>query len=432
MRNAASVPASETQLQTPDSKPLRILHILDHSVPLHSGYAFRTLAILAGQRDLGWETFQLTSPKQGQASELQEQVGEWIFNRTPLATSFVSRVPVVKHWRLIQALKARLRDVVNATHPHILHAHSPLLNASPALTVGREMGLPVVYEIRAFWEDAAADHGTATEWGLRYRLTRALETHVIRRVDAVTTLCEGLRTDLIARGIAGEKVTVIPNAVDINQFRVGTTPDRDLMEKYGMQSGFTLGFAGSFYAYEGLDVLLRAMPYIAEAIPQVRLLLVGGGPQESGLRTLAAELGLNDIVHFAGRVPHDDIARYYSVMDIMVYPRLPRRLTELVTPLKPLEAMALGKPVVASDVGGHRELICDGKNGYLFPAGSTEALAQCLVSLLKTGSASWETAVHAGRNYVERERNWPTSVSRYRSVYARVLDRSEHTVEDRR
>ncbi|MHB8581719.1 MAG: TIGR04063 family PEP-CTERM/XrtA system glycosyltransferase [Gammaproteobacteria bacterium] len=429
--NPSSTPATGSQLPTPDGKPLRILHVLDHSVPLHSGYAFRTLAILVGQRDSGWETFQLTSPKQGQTRELQEQVGGWIFNRTPLATSFVSRVPVVKHWRLIQALKARLRDVVNATHPHILHAHSPLLNAFPALTVGREMGLPVVYEIRAFWEDAAADHGTATEWGLRYRLTRALETHVIRRADAVTTICEGLRTDLIARGIAAEKVTVIPNAVDINQFRVGTPPDRDLMEKYGLQSGFTLGFAGSFYAYEGLDVLLRAMPYIAEAIPQVRLLLVGGGPQESGLRTLAAELGMNDIAHFAGRVPHEEIARYYSVMDIMVYPRLPRRLTELVTPLKPLEAMALGKLVVASDVGGHRELIGDGKNGYLFAAGSVAALAQRLVSIIKD-RASWESVIADGRRYVEHERNWSASVSRYRSVYARVLDRSEHTVEDRR
>jgi len=403
---------------------------LDHSIPLHSGYSFRTVAILKEQRALEWETFQLTSPKQGPVEGLQEQVGGWTFNRTLPVAGFLSGMPIVKHWQFVQALKARLRDLAIATRPHILHAHSPLLNAFPALAVGRELGLPVVYEIRAFWEDAAADHGTAAEWGLRYRLTRALETLAVRRADAVTTICEGLRSDLIARGISAEKVTVIPNAVDIKQFQVSTLPDHDLMDEFGLKSGFTLGFVGSFYAYEGLDVLLRAVPNIVEAIPQAQLLLVGGGPQEPGLRALSAQLGLNHIVHFAGQIPHDQISRYYSIVDVMVYPRIARRLTELVTPLKPLEAMALGKLVVASDVGGHRELISDGKNGYLFAPGSTQALAQCLTRLLAQDRGYWQAVISSGRNYVERERNWPASVARYRSVYARLLERSRHAVRE--
>ena len=423
MKSPASTPETEVRLPTPDGKPLRILHVLDHSVPLHSGYAFRTLAILTEQRALGWETFQLTSPKQGRVQDLQEQVGEWIFKRTPPARGWLSGAPIAKHGRLIQALKARLRQVVHDVRPHILHAHSPVLNAFPALAVGREMGLPVVYEIRAFWEDAAADHGTAGEWSLRYRLSRALETRAARRADAVTTICEGLRADLAGRGIPAERITVIPNAVDLSRFAIQTRPDSELTGKYALHGGFTLGFAGSFYAYEGLEILLRAMPQVVRAFPQARLLLVGGGPQEPALRALAAELGLDRVVHFAGEVPHSDIARYYSVMDVMVYPRASRRLTELVTPLKPLEAMALGKPVVASDVGGHRELISDDNNGYLFPAGSLEALAQRLTAVLKNGPASWAPIVSAGRKYVERERNWPASVARYRAVYARVLDK---------
>jgi len=429
MRTPVSTTADDISVQTPDGKPVRILHILDHSVPLHSGYAVRTLAILSQQRALGWETFQLTSPKQGQVSELQEQVGAWTFNRTLPLSGFLSRMPIAKYLVLTRALKKRLRQVVNAVHPHIIHVHSPVLNAFPALAVGRELGLPVVYEIRAFWEDAAADHGTAAEWGLRYRLTRALETLAVRRADAVTTICEGLSSDLIARGISAEKVTVIPNAVDIKQFQVSTLPDHDLMDEFGLKSGFTLGFVGSFYAYEGLDVLLRAMPNIVAAIPQTQLLLVGGGPQEQDLRALSNHLSLDSVVHFTGPIPHDQISRYYSVVDVMVYPRIARRLTELVTPLKPLEAMALGKLVVASNVGGHRELISDGKNGYLFAPGSNQALAQCLTRLLDQDSGHWQTVVSSGRSYVEHERNWPASVARYRPVYARILKRSRHAVQ---
>jgi glycosyltransferase involved in cell wall biosynthesis len=164
------------------------------------------------------------------------------------------------------------------------------------------------------------------------------------------------------------------------------------------------------------------MPLVLRAVPQARLLLLGGGPQDAALRALATRLGLEHVAHFVGRVPHSEVIRYYSVMDVMVYPRISRRLTELVTPLKPLEAMAMGKLVAASDVGGHRELIRDGHNGHLFPAGSIEALAQCLIELLKT-HASWDKVIAHGQEFVERERTWSASVARYRAVYTDVLDR---------
>lgn len=409
-------------------RPLRILHVLDHSLPLHSGYTFRTLAILEQQRALGWETFHLTSPKQGSGALREEQIGEWSFQRTPPASGLPARLPLIQHRALMNALRARLAEVVEHVRPDILHAHSPVLNALPALDVGRAAGIPVVYEVRAFWEDAAADLGTAREWGPRYRLTRALETRALQRADAVTTICEGLRSDMLARGIPEDKITVIPNAVDTSQFQFGDAPDAALMESFGLTRGATLGFAGSFYAYEGLDLLLEAMPLILRSVPQARLLLLGGGPRDASLRALAAQLGIEDAVHFTGRVPHAEVARYYSVMDVMVYPRISRRLTELVTPLKPLEAMAMGKLVAASDVGGHRELIRDGDNGHLFPAGSSEALARCLMDVLQTPT-TWNAMVGRGRDFVERARTWKASVARYRAVYDRALGGARHLRE---
>ncbi|WP_329743201.1 TIGR04063 family PEP-CTERM/XrtA system glycosyltransferase [Dyella sp. A6] len=404
----------------PGGRPLRVLHVLDHSLPLHSGYTFRTLSILGQQRALGWETLHLTGPKQGGGAEREEQIDEWMFHRTPPAAGMLASLPVLRHRALMRAMRTRLAEVVARVRPDIIHAHSPVLNAMPALAVGKEFNVPVVYEVRAFWEDAAADHGTAREWGIRYRMTRAMETRALRKAHAVTTICEGLRTDMLGRGIPADKITVIPNAVDVERFPFREAADPVLMQQYGLTPGKTLGFAGSFYAYEGLDLLLRAMPGVLQAEPLARLMLVGGGPQEANLKALAKELDVESAVHFTGRVPHAEVERYYSVMDVMVYPRVSRRLTELVTPLKPLEAMAMGKLVAASDVGGHRELIDDGCNGHLFAADSVEALAGCLTRLLGAPQ-TWNGVIDNGRAFVERERTWEASVSRYRDVYARAL-----------
>lgn len=402
---------------------MRILHILDHSIPLHSGYAFRTLAILKQQRALGWETFHLTGPKQGPAATQEEQVDGWRFYRTPPPGGLLEGVPGLSEIELMGEIAHRIEQVVKSVRPHILHAHSPVLNAIPALRVGRRLGIPVVYEVRASWEDAAVDHGTARAGGVRYRLSRALETWALRRADAITTICEGLRGDIVARGISAEKVTVIPNAVDIDEFSVGGTPDPELQRTLGLKGAWVLGFIGSFYAYEGLDLLLRALPKIIAEVPRVRVLLVGGGRQELELKRLASELGIADQVVFTGRVPHGEVQRYYDLIDVLVYPRLSTRLTELVTPLKPLEAMAQGRLLVASDVGGHRELIRPGETGMLFKAGDPEALAAVVLDLLGNPER-WAALKSTARSFVENERNWRASVARYRGVYGALVGES--------
>lgn len=398
---------------------MKILHVLDHSIPLHSGYTFRTLAILREQRALGWETHHITSAKQENCKVLEEDVDGLHFYRTQPAEGIFSRLPFFNQISIINTLAKRLEEIVPLIRPDILHAHSPALNAIAALRVGRKHGIPVVYEVRAFWEDAAVDHGTSKEWGMRYRLTRGLETSAFKRVNAVTTICEGLRRDIVARGIPEQKVTVIPNAVDIERFSVGGTGDATLKQQLGLTGHRIIGFIGSFYAYEGLDLLLQAFPAILKSAPDARLLLVGGGPQDKPLKHLAAELGIQDNVVFSGRVPHDQVQRYYDLVDILAYPRHSMRLTELVTPLKPLEAMAQGRLLVASDVGGHKELIQDGKTGILFKAEDPLALANAVLQLLAEESR-WPDLRHAARHFVETERNWPKSVSNYVALYARL------------
>ena len=399
---------------------LRILHVLDHSAPLQSGYTFRTLSILREQRRLGWETVQLTTPKQGACVVLSEDADGYRFERTPSD----GRAGLL---RQMQLTAARLAAVVRAVQPDLIHAHSPVLNALPSLWVGRRHRLPVVYEMRASWEDAAVDHGTTDEGSLRYRASRALESLALGRADAVVTICEGLRADIAARGIAADRITVVPNAVDVGAFRFGAAPDAALRRSLGLEGATVLGFAGSFYGYEGLALLLDAAHRLLPARPDLRVLLVGGGPQEGALKAQANALGIADRVVFTGRVPHAEVQRYYELIDVLAYPRLPIRLTEIVTPLKPLEAMAQGRMFVASDVGGHRELIRHGETGFLFAAGDAGALATAIDELL-THRDLWPRVRTQARRFVEVERTWATSVARYREAYGRALARHGRAV----
>ncbi len=395
---------------------MRILHVFDHTLPLHSGYTFRSAAILHNQKKLGWQTYHLSGPKQMNCSVAEEDADGLHFYRTPPLTDWLSRLPGMGPFTVMRAIGQRLLQLARDIQPDVIHAHSPVLNAVPAIRVGRLLGIPVVYEIRAFWEDAAVDHGSTREGSLRYRLTRALETWAVKRADAVTVICEGLRNDLIARGISANKITVIPNAVNVDKFSMGGHPDPSLKMKLGLGNSRVLGFIGSFYAYEGLDLLIAALPSILKLVPDVKILLVGGGPQDAALRRQVMALDLKERVVFVGRVPHDEVNRYYDLIDVLVYARHPMRLTELVTPLKPLEAMAQGRLMVASDVGGHKELIQDGKTGVLFRAGHPGDLASKVVGLLKYNQG-WDTMKRNGRQFVENERNWFASVQRYQDVY---------------
>lgn len=399
----------------------RILHILDHSLPLHSGYCFRTRAIMKAQIASGLTVAGVTGVRQNQhgyvAKQPVEEVDELRFFRT---LTQVQGPALVKEWREIAALTERIEQVIRDWQPDVLHAHSPALNGLAALRAAERSGLPLVYEIRAFWEDAAVGNGTGKENSPRYWLTRQLENHVINGADAVAVICEGLRSDLMARGVKSEKITISPNGVDMDLFGKPPVRDEELLTELGLADKSVLGFIGSFYDYEGLDDLIEAMPLLQAAHPQVHLLLVGGGPMEATLRSQVERLGLESVVTFTGRVPHGEVELYYGLMDIMVYPRKSMRLTDLVTPLKPLEAMAQGRLVAASDVGGHQELIEDGITGTLFPAGNPEKIAEKLASLLDN-RRSWYQTIETAKKFVEADRNWSSNILRYTPVYQRLI-----------
>jgi glycosyltransferase involved in cell wall biosynthesis len=225
--------------------------------------------------------------------------------------------------------------------------------------------------------------------------------------------------------MTAENISIVYNGVNIDAFQV-CEPDAEYRKAWKLSGKKVIGFIGSFYQYEGLDLLIDAVAQLTKTRPDIVLLLVGDGPFKAALVAQVERLRLSESVVMPGSLPHDRIPGIYALIDILAYPRHPIRLTELVTPLKPLEAMAMGKALIASDIGGHRELIRDGHNGILFPAGSVSALANALEHLLEDRDLCRRLTTQA-MAWVSQEHSWAKTTTIYSHIYSRALGRS-HTL----
>jgi len=390
----------------------RILHVLDHSLPEQSGYAYRSHAIVRELQKQGLGIEVITSPKQGPVSEPSTEIDGILYQRTPV-DSAASTSGIAGQLRTIRSTRSRIADSCRDGGVDVIHAHSPCLNGLAAI----RHGVPLIYEMRSSWEDASVSSGVTSEGSIRYRLSRALETYVVRKADRVVVICDGLRRELLARGIADEKITVAPNALPPEVFdHPAAGAATSVRDRFGLGEARIIGFFGSLFEWEGIDALIAALPDVAERVPEAQLLLAGGGRQENDLKDLVARLGLENRVTFAGRVAHDEVMAFYAAADLVVFPRVASRLTDMVTPIKPLEAMAQGAVVVASDVGGHKELVSHEETGFLYPAGDRAALAQAIVRVLNAGDGLVDIRAKA-REFVESERRWSVVSRRYVPLY---------------
>jgi PEP-CTERM/exosortase A-associated glycosyltransferase len=395
---------------------MRVLHVLDRSLPIIFGYTARAAAILEHQRALGLDPLALTSVRQ-EASVDQEIIGGVAHHRTP-APPLLARVrgaPVIAEGVEMAALGRRILRVHHDAPLDLIHAHSPVLCGLPAHLAARRLEVPSVYEIRAFWEDAAEHRGRGRKGSLRYTAIRALETRLARASDAVVVICQGLRRDLIARGVPEGRIFVVPNGVDTARFSPQPR-DEALAARLGMRGKIVIGYIGTLFRFEGVKLLLSALARLCAANDDVRGLIVGRGEAEADLRAQHARLGLGHKVVLTGEVPPSEAARLYTLMDVLAYPRERHRITELVTPLKPLEAMSMGKLVVASDVGGLAELVRDGDTGLLFRAGDADDLERVLSGAVADTELRRRLG-ERGRAHVIDQRDWRRIAARYLDVY---------------
>ncbi len=387
---------------------MRVLHILDHTRPIISGYSFRSHYILFWQKSIGIHPTALSSPLYNR-QENEEVIDGVRYLRCN------SRVFFSKARKLFcfYFFKRKIKKLLSQEKFDLLHAHSPSLCGISAI-LGKDKEIPFVYEVRALWEDAAVDQGKIKEGSLKYNIYKNLENFVLKRANAIVVICRGLKEELINRGFNENKIFVVPNGIDLSKFDFQKAKEKkDLKDKLNISNEPVVGFIGSFYRFEGLDLLIKAI----EDLKSFKLLLVGDGEKFLELKELVSKRGLGSRVIFTGRVPHQDIITYYSVMDLLVYPRKDERITRIVTPLKPLEAMALGKVVIGSDVDGVKEIIGEGKQagGILFRREDVDDLKAKIKMVLNNRNIK----KHFEERALERakRKSWDKIVRRYLDVY---------------
>ncbi|MCK6552620.1 glycosyltransferase [Myxococcota bacterium] len=402
---------------------MRVLHVLDISVPLLAGYTHRSRALVLAQRAVGLDPVVVTSVRQKSPADVELEVHDGVrhYRTAPPARAAAER-PVVKEALEIAHLGRRILDVAAHERPDVIHAHSSILCGIPAWLAARELGIPCVYEIRAFWEDAAVDTGTNRLGSPKYTAIQTAETALARRADAVIALCEGIRTELVLRGVPKEQLFVVPNGVDTERFSP-CTRDESVAARWGLTGKTVVGYLGTFAPFEGVRYLVEALIELVRERDELRGLVVGEGATYELCRAMAERAGVADRIVHPGKVPPADVPGLYSVVDVLAYPRDRQRITELVTPLKPLEAMAMGKAVVVSDVGGLLELVEDGVTGLVHRAEDPSDLAQKLRRLADDPGLRARLGA-AARAHVVRERRWTDLVQRHTAVYAHAQARA--------
>ncbi len=401
------------------------MHVLDHSSPIVSGYSVRSRDLIAAQVEMGQPVIVVTGPLHqiDDPNPMDMVLDGAPYYRTAIDGAFAGaairkRWPLLREWQTVRLLRNRILRLMDEQDIEIVCAHSPSLCGLAALQAAGRRGLPFVYEIRAFWEDAAVDQERTRTTSLRYRLTRWLETYVVRRADAVSGIAQHILQELRSRGVPSDKLFHVPNGVNADRF-TPTAHDTELKDELALPPGPVFGFFGSLYRYEGIRWLIEAMAQLRARGNQFSMIVVGHGEEEAAIRAAIRDHSLSDVVRFIGRVPFEQIRRYYSAVDIMVFPRLSVRLTELVTPLKPLEAMSLKKAVLASSVGGHRELVEHEVTGLLFrPEDVVDFCVQA--ERLITSPPLREQLGDTAREYILREKDWKVLAEEYQRIYAFV------------
>ncbi|WP_448059164.1 glycosyltransferase family 4 protein [Cellulomonas hominis] len=400
---------------------LSALHLLTNSLPhTTSGYALRSHAVLRAQRRAGIRVGAVTRLGYPVSVGLLAARDRDDVDGVTYRRLLPARSPRTATARLDETV-ARLLPLARSFRPTVIHTTTHYPNALVAAEVARDLGVPWVYEVRGLLEQtwvASRPTPEAREeaaMSQRFALLRAREAQLAALADHVVTLSETMKADLVARGVPAAQITVIPNAVDEALLTLDTTP-ADARLRLGLPTdGFWVGTVSSLVDYEGIDTLIDAVALLRSRGVDVRLCVVGDGVARPALVQRAHDAGLDSVAHFPGRVPRDEAVGWHQALDVFAVPRRDVEVCRQVTPLKPMEAMALGRPVVASDLPALAEIVGRPGAGLLTTAGAPESIADALGTLAHEPELRARLSV-AGREFAAG-RTWCRNGTRYRAAY---------------
>jgi glycosyltransferase involved in cell wall biosynthesis len=415
---------SEEAAYEPDQA--KVLYLLHNSLPHHSaGYATRTHGLLSELNRSQYNVEGLT--RLGYPYDMPGREGLGIISATDVVDnvsySHLSTSPGLELkkplYEYIQRYSDSLEAYARKNRPAIIHAASNHWNGLAAVTAANRLGLPSVYEVRGLWEVTRGSRNPEWAKGGMYRLIARMEADAARGATQVLTITNALKDEMVRRGVDEAKITVVPNGVDTRRFQP-IERDVELLRELRLEGKTVIGYIGSVLDYEGLELLLYAAESLKKTRSDFHVLIVGDGAELERFKSISNERGLDDTVTFTGRVPHADVERYYSIVDIAPFPRLPLPVCEMVSPLKPFEAMAMGKAVVASDVGALSEIVQHEKTGLLHKKGSAADLTRVLDNLLESPRLRQQLADN-GLSWVRSERDWAQIAHRVIGVYDNLL-----------
>lgn len=416
-----AVPGARSLARQPDRGT--VLHLLKASLPYRqSGYTLRARYTLEAQAAIGLRPVAMTAlgfPRSIGVNEFPTVADLDGVDHIRLDADGTAGMPADAYLEAFaRAAATHVRDL----SPEIIHAHSGhhgFDNALVGLALGRHFDVPVVYEMRGFFEAAWTGSTDWVESSEYYRRRMAMEQFCMARANAIVTLSESMKADVVGRGVDDDKIVVVPNGVDAQHFAPRARRP-DLVERYSLADTFVFGYISSLdHPRENVEVLIDAAVRLNAAGLRAKAVIVGDGERRAAIEAHAERSGASGAVVFTGRVAHTDVLDYYALLDVFVVPRLFDRASRLVTPLKPYEAMAANVPVVVSDLDALREVIGHGEYGRTFAAGDADALADVLSSLHRD-PATRRTLASAARAWVTRERDWSANAHQYADLYARL------------
>jgi glycosyltransferase involved in cell wall biosynthesis len=445
---------------------MRVLHILANGPPDVNGYAVRTHSLLTAQLGSGAVSpVALTSPwyperesmftpyeadgvtyhrtlhpahieetsgvgmgwsaSRGKA-KISRMSGDEFLAPFPIRAFRFALKPLRPGWTwleekiLFRHFERRIIEVALQEKPQVIHAHTPYRVGLPAMRAARKLGIPFVYEMRGMWEETAVASGRWKSWGPAYWRYRHLETKVLRKADAVICISETLRNEAISRGVDPKRISLVPNAVSLSE---SEGEDSELLSQAHSELGEStvVGYIGSLREIEGVDATAEAVALLASKGVEVKLFVLSSPAGQEELRAHCKALGIEDRSVVMGPVPHEQVAPFYDLIDVFVVSRPDSRVTRLVTPLKPFEAMQRGRALVMSDLPALAEIVEHGVTGMLCPAGDVESLADTIQSLIDDEPRRSELGSNA-KAWVEANRTWGSVIQGSLAAYQNALD----------
>ena len=434
---------------------LKVLHVLANGPPDVNGYAVRTHGLMKAYSELpNIEVVGLTSPWYPDRDSMAEPIEmdgityrrclhparmksvkgtamKWSASRgkdrIAGSAGFASKSlwrralsllfkPLRPGWAWLEEkiifkhFTSRIIQVASEESAQVIHAHVPYRVGIPALRAARKLNLPFIYEMRGMWEESAVASGRWKSGGLAYRRFRRMETKVLRAADNVICISETLREEAISRGVNEDKISVVPNAVDAEV--VGEESDLFHEMKEKLEDKLVVGYIGSLRELEGVDLTAEAVSILKGKGVDVNFFVLSSESGQDDLRAYCDELGIAENSYIVGPVPHDQVGPFYDLIDVFVVSRPDTRVTRLVTPLKPFEAMRSGRAIVMADLPALAEIVVDGKTGCLYPAGDVQALSETINRLLQDESLRNKLGESA-TSWIYRNRTWSNVITQF-------------------